>query len=100
MAERETGLAVEGPDIPVEFPPLRHGCLPLRAAARRGAPSAVGGAWYDLRHRHLGSRIRRRMDVEAKRWRLPMGLHDLPPSPERVDKLGLSSCLVRLRIYT
>src|SRR5262245_5002667 len=100
MAERETGLAVEGADIPVEFPPLRHGRLPLRAAPRRCAPSAVGSAWDDLCHRHLVSRIRRRMDVEAKCRRLPMGLHDLPSSPERIDKLGLSSYLVRLRIYT
>ena len=46
--------------------------------------------------RHLVSRIRRRMDIEAKSGRLSLGLHDLPSSPE--DKLGLSSYLVRLRL--
>ena len=100
MAERETGLAVEGSVISVELSSLWHGRFPLRAVARRGAPSAVGGAWNDLRRMHLVSRIRRRMDIEAKCGCMPLGLHDLPSSPEGIDKLGLSSYLVRLRLHT
>src|SRR5262249_58771684 len=98
--EGKGGLAVEGPVISWVFPVLRMGRFPVRADARRPAPSAVGGAWDDLRRKHLGSRIRRRLDVETKCGRLPLGLHDLPSSSERIDKLGLSSYLVRLRIHT
>src|SRR6266542_833407 len=94
------GSAIEGPVIPVELPALRHGRLPVRAAARRSALSALGGAWNDLRRSHLVSRIRRRVDFEAKCGRLPLGLHDLPSSSEGIDKLGLSSYLVRLRLHS
>lgn len=94
------GLAVEGPVILVELSALRHGRFPVRAVARRGAPSALGSARNDLRRMHLVSRIRRRMDIEAKCGRLPLGLHYLPSSSEGIDKLGLSSYLVCLRLHT
>src|SRR5262249_3175935 len=94
----ETGLGVGRRLIPVEPPALRDVRLPFRVLAGRRAPPAMDGAGSYLRRMHLGHRIYCRVDVETKRGRLPLGLHKLPPPPARIDKLGLFSDLVRLRI--
>ena len=75
MVEGEERLAVERSFVPMEFSSLRTGRVPVRAAARHCAHYAMGGARADLRCMHLVCRIYRRVDIEARRRRFPLGLH-------------------------